>query len=41
VWNQPSPRTVVLVLLALAIWEVAVRLLAREPSPPRRPAPAA
>lgn len=40
VWNQPSPRTVVLVVLALAIWEVAVRLLAREPSPPR-PVPAA
>ncbi len=40
VWNQPSPRTVLLVLLALVLWELALRLLAREPSPPRTAQPA-
>ena len=40
VWNQPSPRTVLLVLLALAAWEVGLRVLAREPAPPRTPQPA-
>ena len=39
VWDQPSPRTVLLVLLALAVWEVGWRLLAREPAPPRTPQP--
>jgi hypothetical protein len=40
VWNQPSPRTVLLVLLALVLWVLALRLLAREPSPPRTAQPA-
>src|SRR5262249_30262589 len=35
VWNEPSPRTVLLMLLALVLWELAIRLLAREPGPPR------
>lgn len=39
VWNEPSPRTVLLVLLALVVWEVGWRLLAREPAPPRAPQP--
>jgi hypothetical protein len=40
VWNQPSPRTVVLVLLALVLWELALRLLARVPGPPSTAHPA-
>jgi hypothetical protein len=40
VWNQPSPRTVLLVFLALGLWELAVRLLARTPATPRTAQPA-
>jgi len=40
VWNQPSPRTVLLVFLALAIWEVGLRIFARAPAPPRTAQPA-
>jgi len=35
VWDQPTPRTVLLVVLALVVWELALRLLAREPAPAR------
>ena len=31
VWDQPSPRAVFGVLLALALWELALRVFAREP----------
>jgi hypothetical protein len=40
VWNQPSPRTVLLVFVALGLWELALRLLARAPAPPRTTQPA-
>jgi hypothetical protein len=40
VWNQPSPRTVLLVLLALVLWELALRLLGRAPGPPTTAHPA-
>jgi hypothetical protein len=39
VWDQPTPRTVLLVLLVLALWEAALRLLAREPAAPGRARP--
>jgi hypothetical protein len=39
-WDQPSPRTVLLVLLALALWELALRFFARVPEPPRTVQPA-
>jgi hypothetical protein len=40
VWDQPSPRAVLFVLLVLALWEVGLRLLAREPAAPRPAQPA-
>ena len=30
-WDRPSPRTIVAVLVLLGVWEVSLRVLAREP----------
>ena len=30
-WDRPSPRAVFALLLGLALWEIALRVLAREP----------
>jgi hypothetical protein len=34
VWDQPTPRSVLLVLVLLALWEIVLQLLARAPAAP-------